>query len=272
MPALLFVASLSLASAAAQTPAAQPAPKPAPAQPATPPAPAAPRPRAAAAAARLSVTIYVNDSTGTPARDVKVTLSGPADREGDTGDGTPVRFQRLRAGTYRARFSSPKYVLFEKEIVVRGGTNEDEAVLSPAPEPAPPAPSPAPAATPPPAAARTLPPPSAPAVTDMVGFIEKNYITNRQPQKETDVACSGDGRAVLLQVRDPLENRSHDDYDEFLYAISGEGTLRVDNRDLSLTASNGTLALVPRGSTHQITRKGRNPLILLSVRAGAPCP
>lgn len=258
---LLIVASLTPALRA-QTPApsAQPAPKPAPTQPA----------RAAAPAARLSVLIFVNDTTGTPARDVKVTLSGPADREGNTGDSGQVRFQGLRAGTYRARFASPMHVLFEKEIVVRGGApNEEEAVLGAAPPPPPPPPAPEPVAS---TARPALPPPGHAAAADMVAFIEKHYIGGRQPQKEDAIGCSGDGRAVLLQVRDPLENRAHEDYDEFLYVISGDGTLRIDTRDIPLTASNGTLAIVPRDKTHAITRRGRNPLMLLSVRAGAPCP
>lgn len=157
----------------------------------------------------------------------------------------------------------------EKEITVRAGVpNETDATLALAPPPPPP-PAPAP---PPPVSARALPPPGEALSVDIATFIEKNYIGNRQPQKEDDLGCSGDGRAVLMQIREPIENRSHADYDEFLYVVAGDGTLRIDGRDLTLTGANGTFAMVPRGKTHAISRRGRNPLMLLSVRAGVPCP
>jgi mannose-6-phosphate isomerase-like protein (cupin superfamily) len=54
-----------------------------------------------------------------------------------------------------------------------------------------------------------------------------------------------------------------------VYVIGGEGTIKLNGRDTSLTA--GTFAVVPRGSTYSLTRRGRNPLILLAMLAGAPC-
>ncbi len=279
VPSLLLVACLST-GLIAQT-ATQSAPKPAPAQPKpAPPAPApgqaAPAPAPArpaaprAAAARLSLLIFVSDTTGEPAPGVSVSLTGPMNREGTTGDNGQIRFQGLRAGTYRARFAGPKWIGFEKEITVRAGApNETDATLTVAPPPPPP--PAAPASAPPPPSSRALPPAAEATSTDIATFIEKNYISGRQPQKENDLACSGDGRAVLLQIRDPLENRSHDDYDEFLYVVAGDGTLRLDGREVPLTGANGTFALVPRGATYSLTRKGRNPLMLLSIRAGVPC-
>jgi mannose-6-phosphate isomerase-like protein (cupin superfamily) len=34
----------------------------------------------------------------------------------------------------------------------------------------------------------------------------------------------------------------------------------------------GSLAVVPRGVAHAFERRGKNPLIVLSMLAGAPCP
>ena len=54
-----------------------------------------------------------------------------------------------------------------------------------------------------------------------------------------------------------------------LYVVAGEGTLRLGNRDLPLASS--TIAIVPRGTVRGLTRKGKNPLIVLSVVSGQAC-
>jgi mannose-6-phosphate isomerase-like protein (cupin superfamily) len=33
----------------------------------------------------------------------------------------------------------------------------------------------------------------------------------------------------------------------------------------------GSLTVIPRGVKHEVERRGKNPLILLSMLAGAPC-
>jgi mannose-6-phosphate isomerase-like protein (cupin superfamily) len=43
----------------------------------------------------------------------------------------------------------------------------------------------------------------------------------------------------------------------------------VHTTDVKVSA--GFFLMVPRGVPHSIQRQGRNPLILLSVLAGAPC-
>jgi len=45
--------------------------------------------------------------------------------------------------------------------------------------------------------------------------------------------------------------------------------LRLGNKDVSLAA--GGLAVVPRGTARGLTRKGKNPLMVLSVVSGPPC-
>jgi mannose-6-phosphate isomerase-like protein (cupin superfamily) len=45
--------------------------------------------------------------------------------------------------------------------------------------------------------------------------------------------------------------------------------IRIDGQDTRVEP--GHFVLVPRTTSHNLRRDGRNPLILLSVRAGAPC-
>jgi hypothetical protein len=45
--------------------------------------------------------------------------------------------------------------------------------------------------------------------------------------------------------------------------------LTLGSREQIITP--GSFALVPRNTTYAVTRRGRNPTILLSVVAGEPC-
>lgn len=228
-------------------------------------APAQARPRVAA---NLSLWLFVTDNEGRNLEDVTVSLTGPVDRELKTPGDTGLRFTNLRAGTYRARFAREGFHTFEKEIILRAGTTPEIAVTltTAPPPPTPPAPAPEP---PPPAAAPPLPPPGTPKTLSLPDFIEKNFISGREPHKENIVGCSGVGQAVLWQVRDPWEGRQHASVDGMLYVVGGEGSITIDGRDVSVTA--GSFSVIPRGTTYGFTRRGRNPLIVLAVLAGAPC-
>ena len=72
----------------------------------------------------------------------------------------------------------------------------------------------------------------------------------------------------LLQLREPLGEHAHANVDELIYVVGGEGTHRITGVDVPLSA--GVLATVPRGTSHSITRRGRNPLVLLSITT-EPC-
>ena len=254
------------------------APQPPPAKPAAPaPTTQAPRPRPAAAASSLSLTLFVSDSSGKLLDGVTVTLTGPVDRELQTPPGTALRITGLRSGTYRARFSRDGFSTFERTITLRR-SDEVEVRLSAAPPP-PPSPSsptpvtaPAPAPASPPAAPATagrLPPAGTPKTMSLPDFIEKNFISGREGHKENMVGCSGIGQAVLWQVREPWDGRQHEAADGMLYVIGGEGSIKLDGRDITVTA--GSFSVIPRGTTYGFTRRGRNPLIVLAVLAGAPC-
>lgn len=204
-----------------------------------------------------------------------MTLTGPADREAKSPAGGFTRVQGLRAGTYRARFARDGFITFEREFTWRSGTAAPELSITlntAAPNaPAPPTPT-APVTAPPPAAAAAapkLPAPGTAKTLSLPDFIEKNFISGREGHKENLVGCSGVGQAVLWQVREPWDGRQHEAADGMLYVIGGEGSIKLVGRELTVTA--GSFAVVPRGTTYGFARRGRNPLIVLAILAGAPC-
>jgi mannose-6-phosphate isomerase-like protein (cupin superfamily) len=259
---------LLLLGALAGGPAAQtPAPATQPAPQAEQPKPA-PRPRAAAqtSTATGTLTITVTDGGGLPVQGVEVRASGPLDREGTSLASGLVRFLGLRGGEYRLRFTHPKYVLLERDVTMRGGQSQSiDVMLSDAPDQPEEPPAPAPAPTP----ASNNAPAGEPKTTAVVDFVERNLISGREGLKEDPMGCTASAKTTLVQVRDALPERSLADTDEVIYVVAGEGTLRLGNRDVSLSAS--TLAVVPRGTVRAVSRKGRNPLIFVSVLSGPPC-
>lgn len=243
--------------------------QPAPAQP----APAAPRPRprpAAPSTATAVLTITVTDASGAPLPDVKVSAVGPLEREGITTAMGQVRLLGIRAGTYRVRFEKDGFYTFEKEVVWRAGTPAPvaEATLTPAPPPPPPPPAPEP---PKPAAPSFVPdlPSGKPSTMSLLDYIERNFISNKEPQKESLIGCSAGAQSWLWQVRDPWNGRKHEAAEAMLYVVGGDGTLRIDGRDVQVAA--GSFAVVPRNTEYGFTRRGRNPLIVLATLSGPPC-
>ena len=206
--------------------------------------------------------IRVSDPSGAPVGDVKVTLTGPVSREARTERGR-IAFENLPTGSYVIRFEREGFFSLEREVVARGGAPIDVKVtLTPEPPPPPP---PAPVIPPKPPA----PAPSAePVAIDMTTFIEKNYV-GRGAGKTSPLACAAGGAATLIQVKDPVVEHTHADADEFLYTIAGEGSVRAAGRDQPLHA--GSFMMMPRGVPHIIVAVTRNPLVLLSIRAGEHC-
>jgi len=255
---------LTLAQAPA-TPPATPQP-PATAKPAAPTS--KPRP---AGGPTTTALLFVTDGTGRAIEGVTVTLMGPVDREVQSPASGATRVEGLRAGTYRMRFAHEKFVLFEKELTWRAGTAQPELAITLNAAPTPPPPPPVVVPTPEPVkpAEPALPPPSAPKTVSLPDYIEKNFITGREPQKENLIGCSGVGQALLWQIRDPWNSRQHPSADGMVYVVGGEGRLRLAEREFTISA--GAFAVVPRGTSYSLSRSGRNPLIILAVLAGAPC-
>jgi hypothetical protein len=250
---------------------AQPPAKPATPPPTAAPAKQAPRPRAASTATTTAL-LFITNTSGSPIEGVTVNVMGPVDREVKSPGSGPTRIPGLRAGTYRVRFTHEDFITFEKEIAWRAGTAAPEVAitLNPAPEaPAPAATAPPPSTTKPEPAAPKLPPPGTPKTMSLIDFIENNLISGREPQKQSVLGCSGAGQALLWQIRDPWTGRQHEVADGMIYVVAGEGSFRLGDRDVNVT--NGSFAVVPRGTTYGFNRKGRNPLIVLAVLSGAPC-
>lgn len=259
-----------------QTPAApaKPAPpattQPPVTQPAAPPATTTPKPRPAGPSTTAAM-LFVTDTGGKAIEGVKVSVTGPVDREVTSPSIGATRVDGLRPGTYRVRFTHEKFITFEKEIVWRAGTAAPELSVTLNPAPPPPAPPPAPpapvvAAAP---AAPKLPPPGSPKTVSLPDYIEKNFIKGSEPQKENLIGCSGLGQAMLWQVREPWNGRQHESADGMLYVVGGDGRLKLADREFTVSA--GAFAVVPRGTTYSLSRSGRNPLIVLAMLAGAPC-
>jgi mannose-6-phosphate isomerase-like protein (cupin superfamily) len=247
-----------------QQPSAQPAQgseKPRPQQ--------KPRPQAQGrgSGASSTLTVEVTDMSGNSIAGVDVAAAGPVDRSGRTEDKGGVVFRSMRAGTYRLRFEHDNFVTLEREVVLRAGQPASVAVaLSAAPAKAEPAPEPTPAPETKPVQqpARNV----APRSLSLPDFLDKNLIGG-EPQKTTRLACTDGSTTRLLQIRDPLNEQQHADLDEILYVVAGAGVVRMGTQETRM--SPGHFALVPRGTQHSLRREGRNPLILLSVLAGAPC-
>ena len=239
-----------------------------------PPAPApavtqAPRPRPSGGATTTAL-LFITDGAGRAIENVTVNVMGPVDREVRSPSSGATRVEGLRAGTYRVRFTHEKFITFEKEISWRAGTAQPELSITLNAAPEKPAPAPAPViAAPAPKPTTTLPEPGTPKTVSLPDYIEKNFITGREPQKQNEIGCSGLEKALLWQVREPWNGRQHDDADGMLYVVGGDGRLKLGEREFTIAA--GAFIVVPRGTTYSISRSGRNPVIVLAVLSGAPC-
>jgi mannose-6-phosphate isomerase-like protein (cupin superfamily) len=213
------------------------------------------------------MSVLVTDRVGGPVADVVVGVRGPVDRDGRTDSSGTLLFRNLPGGTYRLRFEHPAFVTLEREVNMQAGRAlRTSAALNAAPKPPPPETPPAP----PQPAQPQLPPPGTqpPTVVSIPEVFEASPI-EKNPERTSIVGCAGVSTATLIQLRDPLAEHSHDDADEALYVVAGEGTAHVAGHDVKLAP--GTLAMVPRGTTHTITRQGSKVLVLLSIVSGPPC-
>lgn len=241
-----------------------------PTPPTTPPATTAPAPQkpkpVARPPARTALVITATDPEGATLSGIRVDILGAADRSGETDASGTLRFANMRPGTYRIRFSGPGVITYEREAVVRAGQTADlDVTLNPAPEAPEPEPQPpqpqAPAAAP-------QGPPGQPKLQSILELLEKEFI-GRQPRKETLLGCSVNLRSTMIQLNEPQPERLYDNADSAYYVLGGEGTIRLNGRESALVT--GSFALVPRGTSHAFIRKGRRPLILLSVLSGEAC-
>lgn len=250
----------------AQQPPQQPPPQQVPPQAKPPqPKPATPR-RATARTATFAISVA--DPSGTPIPNALVTVEGPASRSTRT-EGGRIAIEELPLGRYVVRFEQEGFVTVERDLAATAGKPiEMKITLKPLPATAPP-PPPAPM----PEAPRKSSIEAQPAVFDVPGVIEKEFV-GRGAGKTTPLACGNDGNATLIQLNQPLQQHTHDDADEFIYVVAGEGSASVQavsGKGTTQKLEAGTLLFVPRGTAHGLTVAGRNPLIVISTRAGGPC-
>ena len=213
-----------------------------------------------------TLTIQVTDPRGAPLSDTQVSVTGPVAREGVTTPDGSLRLTNMRTGSYRLRFTREGSITFERDLVIRAGESLSiDVSLSPAPvvtkvEPVKPALEPA---------TKGLPPPGEPKVTPVPLFLEKNFISGREGRKESSLGCTATGAATLHQLREAWLNHAHEDADEWIYVVAGEGTLRIATADQRVQA--GTFSLVPHSTSHALLPQGRNPLIVISILSGPRC-
>ena len=105
-------------------------------------------------------------------------------------------------------------------------------------------------------------------MVDVPALAEKS-LGGREPVRMLSIGCSGVSTAQLIVVRDSIPTAAHPNRDEMLYVVAGEATLNLGQRAQAVTP--GWLSVVPRGTPYALTRKGRNPVVLLSFVAGPAC-
>jgi quercetin dioxygenase-like cupin family protein len=235
------------------------------------PAATAPVTQGTGAARPGALVLTVVNEKGEPLRDAMVTARGAVDRSGPTlTDGT-ITLQNMPVGTYRARISREGFITLEKEVSIRSAARTNaEAVLSAAPPP--PAPPPTPSPTPTPEVMLTAAA-GAPGVAKTVNIAEMaDQILNSKdttPLVSRQLGCSGVIETSLVVARDNVASHRHADVDEMVYLVAGDATLTIAEQNQTITA--GWFGLVPRGQSHSLTRRGRNPMVFLLVHSGKPC-
>ena len=253
---LLLAGSTAAAQKSAPPPRPEPAaPAPAPRAPATAPRPATP--------ARGGVAVLVTDPRGATLPGVEVAFSGPTSRIETTDADGRVNLTGLLAGTYRLRFSADEVVTFEREVEVgRNQVASLDVTLNPAPPPPEP---PAPVVV---QQAPATGPTGQPRTVGIVDLLEDEFI-GRDARRESLLSCSGNERATMIQLNEPLPDRLYENADVVYYVLGGSGTVTIAGRD-SRIETNGFIS-IPRGTLHGFERRGNRPLVLLAVLSGAPC-
>jgi len=229
------------------------------------PQPPPARPRARAPVTPATQVILVRDFSGSLLNGVHVTINGPRTIEATTDQSGSAK-TTLADGAYRMHFERDGFITLERDVTIKAGrpSEIDVALTAAPPPPPPPAPPPPPPAPVKPAAGPSGPP----VIVSIPAFLEKNFI-GRDPLKESVLGCTPDVTTRLLQLHDALASHTHADLDEILYVVAGEGAVRIQDKVTPVAA--GSLTVIPRGVAHDLERRSKNPLIVLSMLAGAPC-
>src|SRR5206468_1097422 len=143
------------------------------------------------------------------------------EREGDTDESGTLHFTNVRAGAYRVRFSGSRVITFEREITARAGQTTDVDVmlnLAPMHEPPVAIAPPPPPAPPPPSARPAVGPAGQPKVVSILDLLDSEFI-GRTPRRESQLGCSGNARARMIQLNEPQPERLYDHAESFYYVL-----------------------------------------------------
>jgi hypothetical protein len=215
--------------------------------------------RRGAGGGRVTFTVFVQDPSGAPISETRVTVTGPADRSARTERGRIV-FEDLPAGDYRFRFERAGYLTLERDVTGRGAAPiEVKVTMTPLPDPQP---------QPPPLITTVGPLRSGGdgklVVLDLPAFIEKNYV-GRAGGKMTPLACSTGGNSVLMQIN----SRSASTRAPTRTNSSTSSPVRGRRGSANARAAVGRcLHAHPRAAQRSPRQK---PLVLVSTRAGEQC-
>jgi len=199
------------------------------------------------------IEVLVTDRSGTTIGSAHVTVEGLSLREGTTPVTGLMTFQGVRAGNYVLHVERDGFIAFEKPFIVAAGrTTSLVAAMSAVPAI-------------PPASTGYVGKPRALSIPD---FLETQLI-GKETVKESAIGCSGTTEARLIQIREPVTAHAHRDADEMLYVVAGDATLKIGDSEQRVSA--GWFSMIPRGTQHSLSRKGRNPVVVLSLLNGQPC-
>jgi hypothetical protein len=226
-----------------------------------------------------NVEISVTDRGGMPIPSAHVSVRGLTDRGGITTAAGLLVLPDLPAGIYTLRAERAAYVPLELRFTVKGGEPVSvTAALTPVGAPLRKPLTPGLPKTNLDDGAIRHAPSGGSSVTGAMGSprtlsipdLAERHLIGHDTVHESPISCAGTAEAKLIQVREPLPTLVHADADEMLYVVAGDATLRIGEEDHRV--SPGWFSVLPRGTTHAISRRGRNPVILLSVVTGQPCP
>ena len=212
------------------------------------------------------MAITVTDGKGTPFADVSVEMTGVSSDKGTTNAAGQLSFPRLRAGTYRLRFSGDGVVAFEREVTLKAGEIAPLRITLTAAEP----PKPVAAAPPPPPAAPAKPE-VGPAGAPQIGSVSKLAESERRTKERREIllSCSGNTRNMLLVLTGEQPQRVYDSAEITFYVLEGQGGAQVGS--LMSQIGPGSFVAVPRGTPFTIARQGTRPLSMLWTLSGEPC-
>jgi mannose-6-phosphate isomerase-like protein (cupin superfamily) len=203
-----------------------------------------------------TVSIRVTDRAGRPLESAHVVVDGISERQGNTNGTGTVRFLSVVAGGYKLRVERGAFITLVKDFTVTPGSRSVSVVAALSPDPHASARSFA--------ASTSLTNPRSVSIPDIA---EKQF-RGKQSVEEAPIGCSGATAARLIQVRESVTDTSVT-ADEMLYVVAGEGTLTFGGQERAVKS--GWFTIVPRGTTRSLQRKGRNPVIVISVLGGQPC-